>query len=246
MRTNRVAVNMRRFVCGLMVLYLGAAIFVGRLGAKEDRMTPTEAQKYLRSSFRQALTTLSPNTFTPVSRLEDIVNQAYFDSRHWMHTIFGEARDPDGDHLQARHFYYIWRGGSPGFDLVQHRYTADSRELLVTESNGIIQVVVRPGKVDEALGVDPAGRAARIANSVLQLPREIRFVADQAEGWLVSSTEPEKEIEDWKDRIYAYPNGSMIELYIYKKEDSGLQPPSRNYSVWFDTEFRTHPPVPVR
>src|SRR5450755_2472972 len=142
MRTNRVAVNMRRFVCGLMVLYLAAVIFVGRLGAKEDHMTPTEAQKYLRSSFRQALTTLSPNSFTPVSRLEDIVNQAYFDSRHWMPTIFGEARDPDSDHLQARHFYYIWPGESPGFDLVQHRYTVDSRVLLVTESNGIIQVVV--------------------------------------------------------------------------------------------------------
>ena len=209
-------------------------------------MTTVEAQKYLRTSFRAALTKLSPRDFTPVSRLEDIVNTAYFDSRHWMRLIFGEARDPDNGSLQGQHFYYIWRGVSPGFDLVQHRYTLDSRTVVVTESIGIIQVAVHPNAADQALHLDPPSRASKIANSLLQVPSEIHFVPDQSDGWLVSSTEsPEPEIVDWKQRIYAFATDSTVEIFIYK-EDPMLRPATRNYSIWFDAEFRKHPPQPAR
>src|ERR1700722_18931248 len=111
MTIRRISMSRRRVANGTIVLCFVAATFMARLGAQEDRMTIPEPQKFLRTTFRDALTRLSPDDFTPVARLEDIVNAAYFDSRHWMQVIFGDAHDPDNDALHARHSYSIWRGG---------------------------------------------------------------------------------------------------------------------------------------
>jgi hypothetical protein len=241
--TNRnISMSWRRAANGMSVVCFVAAVFMTRLSAQGDRVTVPETQKFLRTSFREALTRLSPRDFTPVARFEDIVNAAYFESRHWMNAVFGEVHDPNNDALHARHSYYIWRGGQPGFDLLRHQYDLDSRAVTVTESAGIIDVAVRLSDTDEARRLGGEDRASKIANWLLRLPAEIHFVPDSSEGWLVSNAENgEKAIQDWKERIYAISKESAVEFFIYK-EDPMLRPEARNYSVWFDAEFRKHPP----
>jgi hypothetical protein len=219
-----------------------AAVFMTRLAAQEDRVTVPETQKFLRTSFREALSRLSPDQFTPVAKFEDIVNDAYFESRQWMHAVFGNAHDPNNESLHAQHSYYIWRGGQPGFDLLRHRYDLGSRAVMITESAGIIHVAVLLNAADDARRLDDASRASVIANWLLQVPSEIEFVSGTPEGWLVSSAEnSEKAILDWKERIYARSRESGVEFLIHK-EDPKLRPTPRNLSVWFDAEFRKHPP----
>jgi hypothetical protein len=212
-----------------------------RLSAQEDHVTVPETQQFLRTSFREALTKLSPDELTPVAKFEDIVNAAYFESRHWMNVVFGDVHDPHNAVLHARHSYYIWRGGPPGFDLLRHRYDLGARVVTVTESAGILQVAVRLSDTDEARRLNSEDRVSKIANWLLQLPTEIRFVPD-SQDWLVSGVRNrEKAIQDWKERIYALSSESTVEFFIYK-EDPTLPPAARNYSIWFDAEFRKHPP----
>lgn len=208
-------------------------------------MMEPETQKLLRASFHEALLRMPPDDFTPVKRLEDIVNDAYFESRHWMHEIFGEARDPDGGAFEVRHSYYIWRGGGRGFDTLRHQYQFDSRMVTVTESVGIIEVAVRLGPADDA-HVDAAEQASRIANWLLRLPVPVHFAQEGSDGWLVSNREnADKAIQDWKERIDALVVSSTVQLFIYK-EDPNSRPKIRNFSVWFDAEFRKNPPGLVR
>jgi hypothetical protein len=204
-------------------------------------MMQPETQRLLRTSFHEALSRMSPAAFTPVKRLEDIVNDAYFESRHWMREIFGEAHDPDAGALEVRHSYYIWRGGERGFDMLRHEFELDSRAVAVTESVGIINVAVRLGPADDA-HMDAAERASKTANWLLRLPEPVHFTPDGSEGWLVSNREnTEKAIEDWKERIDALVDGSTVQLFIYK-EDPNSRPKVRNFSVWFDADFRKNPP----
>jgi hypothetical protein len=59
---------------------------------------------------------------------------------------------------------------------------------------------------------------------------------------LVSNREnSEKTIEDWKERIDALVDGPTVQMFIYK-EDLNSRPKVRNFSVWFDAEFRKNPP----
>jgi hypothetical protein len=58
-------------------------------------MMEAETQRLLRTSFHEVLTRMPQDDFTPVKRLEDIVNDADFESRHWMREVFGEAHDPE-------------------------------------------------------------------------------------------------------------------------------------------------------
>jgi hypothetical protein len=203
-----------------------------------------ETQRLLRTSFHEALTRMSPDDFTPVKRLEDIVNDAYFESRHWMREIFGEALDPDAGAFEVRHSYYIWRGGERGFDLLRHQYELYSHAVTVTESVGIVDVAVRSEAADAHM--DAAERASRIANWLLRLPVPVHFAQDGSDGWLVSKHEnAEKTIEDWKERIDALVEASTVQLFIYKEEPNA-RPAVRNFSVWFDAEFRKNPPGAAR
>lgn len=205
-------------------------------------MKEQEAEKFLRISFMAALQRLSPEDFTPVARFENIVDGAYFESRRWMKLVFGNAHDPHNDALRARHSYYIWRGGEPGFDLLRHQYELGSRAVIVTESAGIIHVAVRLGDTDEARRLDADVRASAVANWLLRLPIAIRFVRDPSDGMLISNLENrERGIRDWKERIYAFSGESTVELLIYK-EDPMRPPAARNFSIWFDHEFRNNPP----
>lgn len=118
--------------------------------------------------------------------------------------------------------------------------------MTVIESVGIIHVAVRLSVADEVSRLDGTGRASKIANWLLHLPSEIHFVSEGSGDWLVSNVEnPEKPIVDWKERIYALASGSGVEFFIYK-EDPASRPTARNYSLWFDAEFRRHPPEPAR
>lgn len=208
-------------------------------------MTVLESQKFLRSSFLEALARLSPADFTPVAKFEQIVNDAYFESRRWMHFLFGTSHDPHEDALQAKHSYYIWPGGPPGFDLLRHEYNLGTRKIVVTESVGLIHVAIHMQRMDEANSLDPADRASKVAGWLLALRGKIRFVQDPSEALLVSSTDKLGEpVERWSDRIYARSSDSLVELLIHK-EDPMLRSRPRNYSIWFDSEFRTHPPKAV-
>jgi hypothetical protein len=208
-------------------------------------MMESETQKFLRTSLHEALNRMSPGDFTPVKRLEDIVNDAYFESRHWMREIFGEARDPDADTFEVRHSYFIWRGGAKGFDMLRHQYELDSRAVTVTESVGIIDVAVRLGAADDT-HMEAAERASRVANWLLRLPASVHFTQDGSDGWLVSNRENVgKAIEDWKERIDARVDGHTVQLFIYK-EDPNSRPKVRNFSVWFDADFRKNPPGAAR
>lgn len=205
-------------------------------------MIAQETEKLLRVHFMAALQKLSPENFTPVARFEDIAGAAYFESRHWMNLVFGDAHDPHNKALHAQHSYYIWRGGEPGFDLLRHRYELDSRTVIITEAVGIIHVAVHLGDTDEARRSEAGARASAIANWLLHLPVEIHFVYDSSDGMLISNLENrEKNIRDWKERICAISGKSTVELIIYK-EDPMRRPAPRNLSIWFDDEFRRNPP----
>ena len=200
-----------------------------------------ETQRFLRTSFQEALTRMSPSDFTLVKRLEDVVNDAYFESRHWMREIFPAAHDPDAGAFETRHSYHIWRGGERGFDMLRHEYELDSRAITVTESVGIVDVAVQLGTADDAYET-AAERASKSANWLLRLPAEVHFTQGGSGGWLVSNREnAEKAIEDWKERIDALVDKSTVQFFIYK-EDPRLRPAVRNFSVWFDAEFRKNPP----
>ena len=150
-----------------LLVWFVAAVSVLRVGAQDSRMMKPETQRLLRTSFHEALTRMPPSDFTPVKRLEDIVNDAYFESRHWMREIFGEVHDPDAGAFKVRHSYYIWRGGERGFDMLRHEYELDSRAVTVTESVGIIDVAVRLGAADDA-HMDAGG--ASLENRKLAAP----------------------------------------------------------------------------
>jgi hypothetical protein len=125
--------------------------------------------------------------------------------------------------------------------MLRHQFELDSRAVSITESVGIIAVAVRLGAADEA-HMDAGERASRIANWLLRLPAPVHFTQDGSDEWLVSNREnAEKTIEDWKERIDALVDGSTVQFFIYK-EDPNSRPKVRNFSVWFDAEFRKNPP----
>jgi hypothetical protein len=51
----------------------------------------------------------------------------------------------------------------------------------------------------------------------------------------------QKAIEERKERIDAPLDGSTVELFIFK-DDPNSTPEVRDFSVWFDAEFRKNPP----
>lgn len=208
-------------------------------------MTEAETQTSVRLSFREYLTTLTREDFTPVAKLENVVNGAYFESRHWMRLLFDEAHDPDSGKMATRHWYHVWRGPNAGFDLLRHQYELNSRVVTVVESAGLIHISVRLPENDEARRLNAEARAAKIANWLLQLPADMRFVPVREQGWLVSdgatAAHASEPVRDWSERLYAISHEAVVEIVIYKEEKS-VGPTPRNFSVWFDMEFRKNPP----
>ena len=132
---------MRKFLLGLVPLIafgcgLGAQAPEGSMALEDQTMS-------MKEDLLSALHAYSAGDYVEVEAFEDIVNDAYFESRNWMTAVFGEAKDPHNEANGARHYYHLWRGEEPGFDLLRHDYELRSRSIVVVESVPIIYVVIR-------------------------------------------------------------------------------------------------------
>lgn len=222
-------------ICLISVFLIAAST------TKGDRVAAQEIEKPFEVTFMEVLKTLSPGDFTEIKRFEDVGGTAYFDSRHWMNLIFGASHDPHMEAQHARHYYHLWQSGKRklDFDLLRHAWEVEARSVMVTESAGIIHVAVHLKENDQFGKLDVYERASSVANWLLHLPSAIRFVKDSSGKLLTSNLQhSERPQRDWKQSIYALSSKSMVEILIRKEDWSRKQQGPKNFSLWFEDEFR--------
>lgn len=193
----------------------------------------------LREQLVSALESYSEDDFVEVAAFEDILGGAYFESREWMTEIFGERNDPHNPANSARHFYHLWRGEDPGFDLLRHTFERQSRSVVVTESVPVIHTEIHFGDRDRERGIEPVGRANAVTSWLLDTL--VSFEAD-GDGWL--STDPDLPVDGirhWRQRIDARIGRDTLQLVVYRERPRKTAGP-RNLTVWFDEDFRENPP----
>lgn len=197
----------------------------------------------IREELLAALDGYSKDDFVEVDTFEDIVGDAYFESRNWTTRIFGETNDPGNDANATRHFYHIWRGEQPGFDLLRHEYELASRAIVVIESVPIIHITIWLTGDDMEKNKGATSRANELAAWLLG--QEVSFKEVQ-DGLLSTNADLDEDaIKRWQDRIDARVDEDRLQFIVYKR-DPMVSPAPRNLTVWFDPEFRASPPTRSR
>lgn len=201
-------------------------------------MPDQNIDRQIRDSFRAVLSRVRPTEFHEVAPFEDVGGEAYFESRRWMLAVFGPDREPHSEALRAKHYFHLWQPPGLDFDLLRHIYQLGARVLTVTESVPLVAVDVRLADDDSAAKLCLPDRASAIANETFQLPRPIRFLHGGAEGSLVNDAGcGERRIDMWTDCIFATSLPEGVRFLIHKRDPKQRSRP-RNFSIWFDDDFR--------